>query len=54
MNVIDYSSSNYPPMERIRLLVNKKDRLIIIIYGKKDSCNSFLVCPIYIDTQCKS
>lgn len=22
--------------------------------GKKDSCNSPLVCPIYINTQCES
>ena len=43
MNGVVCPSANYPPMKWIRLPVNKKD-----------SCNSPLVCPIYIDTQCKS
>lgn len=54
MNGVVCPSANYPPMKWIRLPVNKKDWLIIIIYGKKDSCNSPLVCPIYIDTQPES
>lgn len=48
-------SANYPPMKWIRLPVSKKSQLvIIIIYGKKSSCSSPLVCPIYINTQLES
>lgn len=53
MNEVICPSANYPPMKWIRLPV-KKDWLIIIIYGKKSSCSSPLVCPICINTQLES